>query len=167
MFVLDGKTLVLDQPFSAGDTLFPANWLRLSSDADKAAIGIQVLPDPTIPYFDKRFYLGYDSDGNLIPRDHAELVQIYTDQTFATAKAILAPSDWMVIRELDNGTAMDTTWKAWRQSVRHAAEEKVLYIGTTNDTFELAAYISGTVYPVWPLDPNYAPPAAPAPAAGV
>jgi len=60
----------------------------------------------------------------------------------------------MVIREADNSTVMDPGWKTWRESIRLAADEKVLYIGTTNDTTDLAAYITGEDYPAWPNDPN-------------
>jgi hypothetical protein len=70
----------------------------------------------------------------------------------------------MVVREADNGTAVNADWKAWREAVRHAANEKVLYIGTTNDTPDLAAYITGGTYNVWPNDPDHPPVASDDPA---
>ena len=39
-FLLDGKPLAVDVPFSVGETNYPANWLRLTTKAEKEAIGI-------------------------------------------------------------------------------------------------------------------------------
>ena len=158
----DGRTLPMDAPWEYNDISYPANWLRLSTQLDRDRLGI-VWVDPPKAY-DQRFYWGYDADGNLIPKDHAELVKLWIGNTRQTANTLLSPTDWQVVREADNGTAMDADWKAWRESVRLAANEKVLYIGTTNDTDELAAYITGGAYPVWPNDPDH-PPVADAPVA--
>jgi len=152
MFILDGKPLSPDRAFTHDGIQYPANWLRLSTLEEKQAIGITEVPDPA-PY-DQRFYWGYDADGHLIPKDHGELCKLWIGNTRQTANSLLTPTDWQVVREADNGTAMDPAWKSWRESVRLAANEKVLYIGTTNDTDELAAYITGSAYPVWPNDPD-------------
>jgi len=165
MFYLDGKRLPLDKPFKHAGISYPASWLRLTTLAEKQAIGITEVPDPPSPSYDQRFYWGYDADGHLIPKDHGDLVTLWIANTRQTANSLLSPTDWQVVREADNGTAMDADWKAWRESVRHAANEKVLYIGTTNDTDELAAYITGSAYPVWPNDPDHPPVAADDPAA--
>ena len=151
----DGRTLPMDSPWEYDGINYPANWLRLSTQLDRDRLGIVWVPDPA-PY-DQRFYWGYDQDGHLIPKDHGELCKLWIGNTRQTANSLLTPTDWQVVREADNGTAMDADWKAWRESVRHAANEKVLYIGTTNDTDELAAYITGTAYPVWPNDPDHPP----------
>jgi hypothetical protein len=153
MFLLDGKPLSPDRAFTTADgTQYPANWLRLSTLAEKQAIGITEVPNP--PTWDTRFYWGYDQDGHLIPKDHGDLVKQWIAQTRDTANKLLSPTDWQVVRQADNGTVMDPDWKMWRESVRLAANEKVLYIGTTTDTADLAAYITGSVYPVWPNDPD-------------
>ena len=148
MFVLDGKPLPLDTAFEANGTLFPANWLRLASPDERAAVGITEVPDP--PVYDQRFYWGYTASGTLIPKDHGVLVSGWVDQTRTTANTLLAPTDWVVVREIDNGTLAPSGLKAWRQSTRYACEEKVIYIGTTATTDELAVYITGPEYPVWP-----------------
>ena len=155
MFLLDGKPLSPDRPFQHRGIRYPANWLRLASPEERAAIGIQEIPDP--PSWDQRFAWGYREDGTLIWKDHGELVKLWIAQTRQTANTLLSPTDWQVVREADNGTVMDPEWKTWREAVRHAANEKVLYIGTTNDTPDLAAYITGTAYPIWPNDPDHPP----------
>ena len=155
MFVLDGKPLSPDRAFTHNGIQYPKNWLRLTTLAEKEAIGITEVPDP--PTWDQRFAWGYDADGQLIWKDHGELCKNWIAQTRQTANSLLTPTDWMVVREADNGTVVNADWKAWREAVRHAANEKVLYIGTTNDTPDLAAYITGGTYNVWPNDPDHPP----------
>jgi hypothetical protein len=149
MFLLDGRPLSPDVAFGHDGIQYPANWLRLSTLEEKEAIGITEVPDP--PYYDQRFYWNPN-----LPKDHGQLVEQWIGQTRTTAGTILAPTDWQIIRETDNGTAIDPKIKTWREDIRTACNEKVIYIGTTNDTPELAAYITGAAYPVWPNDP-YAP----------
>jgi hypothetical protein len=152
MFLLDGKPLSPDSPFSHDGIQYPANWLRLSTLEEKEAIGITEVPDP--PYYDQRFYWGYDADGNLIPKDHTQLVTQWSDQTRTTAGTLLLPSDWLVVRQADNGTEVPVEWKDWRQSIRLETGTKINAIEATTTTDELAAYITGPDYPVWPPDPN-------------
>ena len=97
---------------------------------------------------------GYDTDGNLIPKDHAQLVEQWSNQTRVTAGTLLAPTDWLIIREADNGTAPDPALKTWRQDIRLATGTKIAAIVATTDTAELAAYVTGANYPVWPVDPT-------------
>jgi hypothetical protein len=155
MFLLDGKPLSPDVAFTATNAdgvavQYPANWLRLSSPEDRAAIGITEVPDPT-PY-DQRFYWGPD-----LPKDHGQLVEQWTQQTRTTANTLLAPTDWIIIREADNGKAADPAIKTWRESIRLAAGSKIYEIKQTTTTAALAAYITGADYPAWPGDSNASP----------
>ena len=154
-FLLDGQPLAVDTPFTdAKGNKYPLNWLRLSTAEEKAAIGITEVPDP--PQYDQRFYWGYDAEGHLIPKDHAQLVEQWTAQTRQTANTLLSPTDWIIIREADNGKVADPVLKTWREQIRLAAGSKVYEIEHTADTDALAAYITGVDYPAWPVDP-YAP----------
>ena len=46
-FLLNGQPLRVGRPFTDADGVqYPSNWLRLASEADKAAIGITWEPDP-------------------------------------------------------------------------------------------------------------------------
>ena len=161
-FILDGRTLSPDAPFQHLGIRYPANFLRLSTPEEREAIGITEVPDP--PSWDQRFYWGYDAEGHLIPKDHTQLVEQWTQQTRTTANTLLSPTDWIIIREADNGKVADPVLKTWREEVRLAAGSKVFEIQQTPDTPALAAYITGADYPAWPRDP-YAPvPAEPVPA---
>jgi len=151
MFLLDGRPLSPDAPFKHLGIQYPANWLRLASPEERAAIGITEVPDPPVPDF--RFYWGYDDKGALIPKDHAQLVVQWVAQTRTTANTLLTPTDWIIIREADNGKPADPLLKTWREDIRLATGVKVTAIRDTADTPALAAYITGTDYPVWPRDP--------------
>ena len=148
MFVLNGKPLALDVPFEANGIKYPANWLRLASPADRAAAGITEEPDP--PIWDQRFYWGYTSSGTLIPKDHSQLVSGWVETTCQTANTLLLPTDWMVVREVDNGAPVPSGVKDWRQSLRISCGQKVSLIEATQTTDELASYITSSGYPVWP-----------------
>lgn len=148
MFILDGRTLPPDSPFTHNGVHYPANWLRLSTLEEKQAIGIKEVPDP--PSYDQRFYWGYDKSGNLIPKDHDQLVAQWKSQTQTTAGTLLAPTDWMIVRQVDNGTEISTNLKVWRQSIRSACGTKLDAIEKTKDTYELASYITGSEYSQWP-----------------
>ena len=163
MFILDGRPLSPDAPFQHRGIQYPANWLRLATPEERTAIGIEEVPDP--PSWDQRFYWDYDAEGHLIPKDHAQLVEQWIAQTRTTANTLLSPTDWIIIREADNGKAADPVLRTWREQIRLAAGSKVYEIEHTADTPALAAYITGADYPAWPSDP-YAP-AEPAPADGV
>ena len=149
MFILDGKPLSPDVAFTHDGIQYPANWLRLASPEEREAIGITEVPDPA-PY-DQRFYWGPG-----LPKDHTQLVEQWTQQTRTTANTLLAPTDWVIIREADNGKLADPLLKTWREDIRLATGVKVGVIRDTLDTDDLAAYITGANYPVWPADP-YAP----------
>ena len=153
MFILRGAPLSPDVPFTdINDIQRPANWLRLASVDERTDAGVSEQPDPT-PY-DERFYWGYDAKGKLIPKDHAQLVSQWVAQTRQTANSLLTPTDWIIIREADNGKPADPVLKTWRENIRLATGVKVTAIRNTTDTPALAAYITGTDYPVWPNDPS-------------
>ena len=145
MFILDGKPLSPDVAFTTGGIQYPNNWLRLATPEERAAIGITEEPDPA-PY-DQRFYWGTD-----LPKDHTQLVEQWVSQTRTTAGTLIQPTDWMVIREQDNGTVVPESVKALREDIRLATGQKNAAIEATTDTAELAAYITGSEYPVWPSD---------------
>ena len=99
MFILDGKVLLPDVPFTHNGVDYAATWLRNTTLEEKMAIGVI---EKTEPFYDQRFYWGYDSDDNLIPKDHNELIKLWVSQTRITAGTLLQPTDWMIIREMDD-----------------------------------------------------------------
>jgi hypothetical protein len=157
MFILpDGRPISPDVAFTLNGIQYPQNWLRLSTFEERAAIGISEVQDPA-PY-DQRFYWGPNN-----PKDHTRLVEQWSQQTRTTAGTLLAPSDWLVIRETDNATPVPTEWRTWREAIRTATGVKIDAIEATTTTDELAAYITGPDYPNWgnptPVDGTIAIPA--------
>jgi hypothetical protein len=110
---------------------------------EREAIGITEVPDPE-PY-DQRFYWGPG-----LPKDHDQLIEQWTATTRTTANTLLQPTDWVIIREADNGKTPDPAIKTWREDIRLATGVKVTAIKQTADTDALAAYITSAAYSTWP-----------------
>ena len=154
MLVLDGKTLVYDRPFSHDGINYPANWLRLTTLAEKEAIGITEVPDTPQPAYDQRFYWGPG-----LPKDLDDLKSLWIKKTKETANTLLKPSDWYAIRKADTNEAIPAAWSDWRQSIRVAAEAKITMIELQTDVDSLAGYTTTSTgaesdYSFWPADPD-------------
>ena len=158
MFILNGKPLSPDSAFTYNNIQYPANWIRLSTPEQKAEIGITEVPDPA--YYNQEYYWGYDESGNLIPKDLEELKKLHIQRVKQTANGNLQPTDWMIVREVDNATPVPTDIKTTRQNIRILCNHKVNTIGITTTTPELATYLTSpeysswtAPYPSWTLNP--------------
>ncbi|MFZ9959035.1 MAG: hypothetical protein ACO3GP_01490 [Candidatus Limnocylindrus sp.] len=162
MFLLDGRPLPLDRPFTHPDTgvQYPATWLRLTSLAEKEAIGITEVPDQPTPYFDQRFW--WDTG---IPKDHAQLVDQWVGQVKQTAASLLQGTDWLVIRSQDLSSQKPIPdWALDERGViRAKSDEKEAAIRATTTTEELAAYVTSPAFSAWNDEPSPAPQADPTP----
>jgi len=72
-FKLGTKTIQLDTPFTHNDIQYPANWIRLASEADKSAIGLVWEADPVRA--DDRFYWNGDINNPKALEDKLEVDQ--------------------------------------------------------------------------------------------
>ena len=59
MYYLGSTVLRLNSPFTIGGTQYPSNWLTVSTEADRTAIGITWVADPVRA--DDRFYWNGDA----------------------------------------------------------------------------------------------------------
>ena len=143
MFLLNGTPLVLDIPFTANDIQYPANWLRLASPEERAAIGITEAPEPE--YYDGMFYWGVDN-----PKDLTQLKTQWISQTNASANARLSTSDWMVVRKAETGTNMPAGWSTYRAAVRTCASTATTAISNCADVEALIAIINSIAWPETP-----------------
>ena len=148
MFLLHGSPLQVDVAFTYDGIKYPANFLRLSSQADRDAIGITEVPDPVRP--DDRFYY-VDSNGHGVPKDLADLKKTWTAQVDQTAYTLLQPSDWMVVRKQEVGTDIPADWLTYRAAVRTAA---TTHKASLNGAADFDAFVSVATSLTWPLDPN-------------
>jgi hypothetical protein len=150
MFVLNGKPLALNRAFTTEDgRQFPANWLRLATPEERAAVGITEEPDTT-PNYDQRFYWGPN-----LPKDHAQLVEQWIGTTKQTAGSLLAQYDWYVVRQAETGKAVPQEVLDYRSAVRVVSDNREVLINGTTDTDQLYAVITGDfngLFP-WPRGP--------------
>jgi hypothetical protein len=149
MFLLNGKPLSLDRAFKTEDGMqYPANWLRLATPEQRAAIGItEAAPEP---YYDQRFYWGVDN-----PKDHAQLVEQWVGQTKQTAASLLAQYDWYIVRQAETGKAVPQEVLDYRGAVRVVSDNREVMIKGTTSTDQLYAVIIGDyngLFP-WPRGP--------------
>ena len=159
-YKLGDRTLPLDRAWEHNGIQYPANWLRLSTAQDRAELGIVWVPDA--PSWDQRFYWGYDHEGQLIPKDHAQLVEQWVAQTKTTAGTLLAPTDWMITRSAEpSGKPASDEILAQRAAIRAKSDEKEATIVSTTSTDELAAYVTSSNYTTWLDDSNTATPDSP------
>ena len=143
MFKLNGKPLSPDVAFEHDGVQYPANWLRLASPSERAAIGITEEPDP--PSYDQRFYWGPNN-----PKDLTQLKSQWIAQTKQTAGSLISPTDWVVIRSVEpGGRAASQSILQQRARLRTLSDTKEAAINVTTTTDELAAYITSPAYSDW------------------
>jgi len=168
-FLLDGKPLAVDIPFTVGDINYPANWLRLSTAQEKKNLGITEVDDPKT--FDGRFY---NTDGSAKALDdvnstYAEdaedgsykkgdpvlnsegnqviilgVKSILKAQEKVTAGTLLAPYDWYVVRKTEKGTAIPSSISTFRDQVRTACNTRETEIDACADTAALVTLYGAT-----------------------
>ena len=111
MFKHNDTIIPLDTPFEINGTSYPSNWLRLTSLAEKEAIGITEVADETTHY-DDRFYWSADN-----PKDLTDLKKNWTAQVKDTANKLLLQTDWMVIRKVERSVDIPEATATYRASV--------------------------------------------------
>ena len=177
-FLLNGKPLAVDIPFTYGDVHYPANWLRLSTSQEKKDLGITEVADA--PTYDSRFYWGNgtakalddvnakDEKGNLLKNENGDQVvilgvkSVLKAQEKVTAGSLLAKYDWYVVRKVEKSTAIPTAITTYRNGVRTACDTREKEIDACADTAALVTLYSsteknGVVTPnmtQYPDDPN-------------
>lgn len=161
-FLLNGQPLRVGRPFTDADGVqYPSNWLRLASEADKAAIGITWEPDPAP--VDTRFYWDHDlpkrlEDEPAVDEDgdpvlDADGVQIinkglkteWVAQQKQIAGSLLAPTDWYVTRKAEDSTAeIPAAVATYRAAVRTASGTREAEINACTTTEELVALLTNS-----------------------
>ncbi len=171
MYKLNGKPLTLDRPFTVDGTQYPSNWLRMASEADKAALGITWEADPAPVDF--RFYWSEgnpkaledkeesDEDGNplyvkVLGEVDGEPAMVDSDerlvtkglksqwiaQVKATAGSMLAATDWMVIRKAERDVPIDADVAAKRAAILAEANRLEAAISACADVDALITVVS-------------------------
>jgi hypothetical protein len=144
MFILDGKVLQIDLPFTHGELQYPATWLRTSSPEEKEAIGIIEIAEKIRP--DDRFYW-VDADNNGVPKDLPSLQAQWTQQIDQAAYSMLQPTDWYVVRKMEANVAVPDTVSALRSNVRAYASEIKDSIGNVTVVDDLISLVTTLSWP--------------------
>ena len=162
MYVLDGRRLNYDVPFTVGDITYPANWLRLSTLEQREALGITERPDMIEPHYDQRFFWSannpkvledtavLDSEGNETGSTQAGLKTLWVKKQKDTAANLLLLTDWYVTRKSETGQAVPDEITSMRSAIRAACEQREGEINDCTTTAELAALIRGGRLTDWP-----------------
>ena len=171
MYKLNGKPLTLDRPFTVDGVQYPSNWLRMASEADKAALGITWEADPAP--VDYRFYWSEgnpkaledkeesDEDGNplyvkVLGEVDGEPAMVDSDERLITkglkstwiaqvkdtAGKMLATTDWMVIRKAERDVAIPAEVAAKRAAIIAEATRLETAINACTDVEALIEVVS-------------------------
>jgi hypothetical protein len=175
MFKHNDTVIPLDTPFTIDGTSYPANWLRLTSLAEKQAVGIIEVADVTTTY-DDRFWWGVDNPKLLNDREESDedgnpmYVKVYDSATQTmvdsserlvtkglksqwtatvkdTANKLLAQTDWMVIRKAERDVAIPTATATYRAGVITECSRLVTAIAGASDVPALIAVVGAQSWP--------------------
>lgn len=156
MFLLNGKSLPIDTPFTIDGTSYPANWLRLTSIEEKNAVGITEVADTQANY-DDRFYWGVDNPKQLEditvtpeqgePYTQHGLKHQWTAQVKDTANKLLSQSDWMIIRKVERNVDVPAATTTYRQAVIAECTRLTTAIAGSADVPALIAVVTTQNWP--------------------
>ena len=165
-FKLNGKTLPIDRGFTHNDIQYPRNWLRLSTQEDKDALGITWEADP-VRHDDRYYWNGEldnpkaledreesDVDGNpLWVQEYDAVTESMVDTTERlvtnglkhtminqvkhTAGTMLANTDWYVVRKAEREVAIPADVVAQRAHVVAESERLEVAIAACADVAAL------------------------------
>jgi len=166
MFLLNGNILRVDTPFTVNGINYPQNWLRLSSEAEKIAIGITWQADPVRA--DDRFY--WNGDVNL-PKELEDRLEVdengypvyvldtteqlvtpglktnWTHQVKHTAGTMLSESDWYVTRKAERDVAIPSAITDKRNAIRAECDRLEAAIAAATNIDEFIAVVNDQRWP--------------------
>ena len=154
-YFIGSRALPMDRPWTADNgTQYPANWLRLSSTADRDAIGVSWGADD--PVYDQRFYWSptlakqlndepaVDADGKELGYTQTGLKTQWKSTQNDIAGSLIGPSDWRIIKAKETGTNIPTAWKTYRAAVRTSCNTRQTEIDACTTVDELKELLFGS-----------------------
>jgi len=158
MFQLDNKPLALDMPFVHNEISYPANWLRLASAEERAAIGITEVADAAS--YDDRIYWGVGNpkqlDDKIVIAEEGQdfptyeqkgLKSNWSAQIKDTTNKLLAATDWMVIRKAERDVAIPEATATYRAAVLVECDRLLDAIADAADVEALIAVLANQEWP--------------------
>lgn len=140
--------------FEIDGTQYPANWLNLSTQEDKEALGLEEVITVGERKDDRYYWVSESLNGAVrtitsTPKDLETVRKVCIDGLRASAYSILLPSDWLVTRKQENGKEIPADWSTFRENVRLEAERCVTEAQAATTVDEIAAIV-----PTWPSNPD-------------
>ena len=152
MFTLNGQTIQYDRPWTHPETgtQYPANWMRLTSLAEKQAVGLIEVATPVAEIYDQRFYWSASNPKQLedVTDDDGitttGLKTLWKEKQSEIAASLLAPSDWRVIKAQETSGTVATEWTTYRAAVRTACNTRQTEIDACVDVPALKELLFGS-----------------------
>ena len=153
-YQIGSRALPMDRPWKTETAQYPANWLRLSSTADRAAIGVTWGAEAEA--WDQRFYwsptLAKQLDDKTETVDGVEttttgLKTLWKSKQNDIAGSLIAPSDWRIIKAKETSTNIPSAWKTYRAAVRTSCNTRQTEIDacTTVEALKELLFGSATI----------------------
>jgi len=153
-YYLGSRALPMDRPWKTETAQYPANWLRLSSTADREAIGVTWGAEAET--WDQRFYwsptLAKQLDDKTETVDGVEttttgLKTLWKSKQDDIAGTLIAPSDWRIIKAKETSTNIPSAWKTYRAAVRTSCNTRQTEIDacTTVEALKELLFGSATI----------------------
>ena len=147
------KTFNRPKGFTLGDIQYPASIFTLWSQAEKEAIGLYEIINDSTNVKDQSYYINgaesitWDSSAETVTKSYASataktLADLKTEHKFtinSQAAGNLQPTDWMVVRAAEGGTAVPSDITTKRAAVRTKANSMQAQIDGAADVDALAA----------------------------
>ena len=162
--VINGIIIQLIQPgvqWEYEGVTYPGNWIQLAGPGELADLGIVDVvygPQPNdLYYWVTQEAPVYNAGTNQVdinftgtPKDLVTVQATSVNSVNQQAYSILLPSDWMVVRKVENNTPIESAWNTWRQTIRDQAANAVVTINSSTTVDQVAA-----VFPVaWAPNPD-------------
>ena len=152
----DGQYIYAGNQFTIDGVEYPSNWLNLSTEEQKAEIGLEEVIATNQPASDVYYWVSTELDKASLtyvntPKDLDTVKSNSVSQINQTAYSILLPSDWMVVKSVETGTQVPAEWNTWRESIRTTADTSRTAVASAVDVDEVQT-IMGSI--TWPQDPN-------------
>ena len=152
MYYANDKRLPLNKAFTLNGISYPANWMAIASEQDRANAGIEQREEPVLQFKNEKFwYNTVDSEGVVVstPKDLDMLKRTMTAQANRTAHQMLAQSDWMVVKQQETGVGILPQWAEFRSAIRTEANRQCDHINAAPNIDSLE-----TVKPNWGESPD-------------
>jgi len=157
MYVLNGIRLSPNKAFTYNGIQYPANWISLSTESEKEALGIEFVAPTQTPSYDSRFYnliannqvIEKDLEDRTTPNYTPGLKTIWKNRQDKEAYDLLSSTDWYVTRKSEIGADIPVGITSYRTSVRNVCEQRknALGIATNMTEFIGVTTFSGMDWP--------------------